>query len=527
MKNTKRNKGLLSLVLSALLLAPTVGAVDSSALPAELEKIKSTAQTYESSGYIYMAHEELSKYAELAAELAESGLVTKAEAEIAAGWRNSLDFSPEVHLGVPSDSGVFVGSDGAFLEGSSAVKLNVPFGVYAEDYFHLIPTTEDDLLILVSLEVSNEYTLRQIAFGKKDDYLAKFLRQLSRIEGQVYLSFCPDINTKKYTFTLSDSFRNAFRQVSALCDRYSPDTKMVYTLKDVRAPGRDTVSEFYPGDEYTDVFGVELCNTYNRSYDPSPEAAYDSRGVYYDPILSVKNMVCDMEAISKKELPLIIAGCSFPWEGSAALTDFESEMERFYTLMPAVFPNLTAILYSNASSSNGITNLRQNPAALAAYERCLSLPWYTGRKEGMSPEKIEDITHIPLGEDIPSFLCFSGKHSQATYTVSLDGVTANDGHISFTAGEHSLVYTITDAALITRIAYDVTVMSDGGFSIVPAAAEYDYNQNGIMDFGDVELLGGRIARWDVDLGGLESDINGDGKTNVLDLSALRAKILAT
>ncbi len=522
MKITRKLTTALSLILSALLLVSSAGAEDSSALLTEMEKAKSKALSYEKGNNSYLAYKELVKYADLASELADSGSIKKAEADIAAGWRDSLEFTPEVYLGDSSDSGIFIGSDGAFLPGSSAVKLNIPFGIDAEDYFHLIPATEEELFVLVSLEVSNEYTLRQIAFGKKDDYLSKFLRQLSRIEGRVYLSFCPAINTRDYNFTLSDSFKNAFRQVAILCDRYSPDTKTVYTLGDVRAPGWDTVSEFYPGDEYADAFGVELSHTYNRSYVPSAEAAYDSRGEYYDPILSVKNMVREMEKVSEKELPLVIAGCSFPWDGTAAVPDFKSEMERFYTLMPAVFPNLEAVLYSNVSSSAGITNLRQNPEALAVYENCLSLPWYSGT----TPKKITSVSKIHLGESIPVIFSFGGKYSGAGYTVYFDSEILTEDRITFTEGEHSLIFYITEEKFITRIAYDITVASTGEFSAIMSEAEHDYNGNGIMDFGDVEMLSGYIAKWITDLGGMETDINGDGRTNILDLSALRVKISA-
>ena len=525
MKKAKKIIGATATLLSALLLTSAPAAANTDELLAAMDTASSKAYTYESGNNHYLSYLELRKYADLASQLADMGAVGYDEAAIAAGWRDSLEFAPQVYLGEDSSSGVFFGGDGIFAEGSNAVMLNIPYGVYAEDFFHLIPSTDGEIFVVANLELTNEYTLRQIASGKADEYLSKFFRQLSRIEGTVYFSFCPAINTWKYTFTLAQSYKSAFAHASSLCDRYAPDAKVMYTLGDVRNPGQGTVAEFYPGDDFVDAFGVKFIHTYNKSSAPDEIAAYDNRGEYYDPIMSVKSMVQDLGAVTDKEFPLVIAGCAFPWEGKAAVADYAAEMKRFYNLMPAVFPQLRAILYTNNSSSMGITNLRQNPEALQVYKDCLALPWYSGRSDGMTPTPITDVSEIAIGKSVPLSFYVGGKYADADFTVYYDSVKAGDS-ITFTKGSHTLEVYITDENLITRIAYNIVITADGGFTATLAEAEHDYNRNGIMDFGDVELLSGYVAKWNVDLGGMETDINGDGRTNIKDLAALRAKISA-
>ena len=58
--------------------------------------------------------------------------------------------------------------------------------------------------------------------------------------------------------------------------------------------------------------------------------------------------------------------------------------------------------------------------------------------------------------------------------------------------------------------------------IVP---EYDYNGNGYLDFGDCDFLTAFISGWDIDLGDCPTDVNGDGATNLYDVTALGSLML--
>lgn len=523
----KRNRACItisSVILSLIMCISTVSAEDTQDLLSQAETAKEMAEYYETGKNYSFVWNELCKYAELTETLAEAGDISEKDANIAAVWRDHYEFSPELYITDFSKDEIFFGSDGTHLAGSSAVKISVPFEMgYVSDYYSLIPASTDELCVLVSLDVTTgESTLRNIAFGNKDNYITKNLRQMSLIEGRVYLSFCPSPNTLSETRTIANSFILAYQRIATLARRYAPNVELVFTLGDIRDAGTNTFERFYPGDEYVDVFGIEVCHTYNKSDYPSPEAAFDCRGEYYDPLLSVMQMLAEAEeVVGEGGLPIIIEGSSFPWTGSASVTDWEAEMERFYSLIPAICPNLKAVFYSNASSSAGICNLHQNKTAAALYEQCAKLPgyvYYEGRDSTGGWTAASELTKITPDKQVCLELYLSGMFSGAEYKLFLDGTELTDGKASFSAGEHTLEIYVTESYCSAKIVYTVLVSENGDFSMthVSALPEYDINGNGILDFADSELLNAYIAHWDIDLSGYDLDINGDGTVNLWD-----------
>jgi len=527
MKKIPPMRAFLASALSLALLTSGAFGADVPPTVSQLNEIRSRAEEYETSDRYAMAYRELVRYADMAEILADSGEISKSDADIAKGWRDHLEFSPEIFVGAVEDRGVFFGGDGVFAEGSSAVKLSIPYGAYAEEYYPMIPSGSKELLIYTELEITNEKTLRSIAFGKADDYIIKNLKQISRMEGRVYFSFCPMVNIMRETRTLAASFVSAYRYVSTLARRYAPNVEMVLSYGDVRIPGRDTLAKFYPGDEYVDVLGVELYHTYNKSYLPSPTAAYDSRGEYYDPVLSVLNIRKEMKDVAGKELPLIIGGCSFPWGGKAAISDWATEMRRFYELLPAAVPELVGVLYSNESTANGFCNLRQNADAMELYKECLSLPWYmdhSRKGSALKPISVADLTEVIAGKKLPLVLYAYGKFNGVPYRVFVDGNEISNDGIVFTGGAHTLALYITDNNCLAKMEYSISVAAEGKCKVSIVQADHDFNGNGFLDFGDAELLTAHVAKWNVDLGGYDPDVNEDGKVNLSDVSALRVRM---
>jgi len=494
-------------------------------LIARMNAARDTAISYEASGDCAYAHGFLMRYASLAAELAESGAVSAKEAELAAAWRDSLAYEPSVIAGDPSKKGIFFGGDGVFAEGSSAVKLDVPYGADVAGFFPMIPSSIEETGVLVSLSPTNEKTLRTIAQGKADDYMIDFVRKISRIEGVVYLDFCPAVNTWRMTRTIEQSFIDAFRYVAHLADRYAPNVRTVFSLADLRKVGEDTVALFWPGNEYVDVFGAEVYYTYNRSEAVSPEAALDLRGEYFDPVASVARLADDAVRVSGDAgLPVIVTGCSFPWGGRAATDGWAFEMERFYTLIPGVCPTLEAVFYTNVSSAYAFCNLRQNGEAFEVYRRCLSLPWYREHgsgKSAMGAVPVCDLGYLPEGKSVPVYLYAPVKYSDAVLRLSVDGVEIDADRLSFTSGVHVLVAYAETASVSSMTEYTVNAAKDGTLTIEKTPFAYDYNGNGILDTGDASILLAYVTKWDVSLGDGEPDVNGDGKVNLKDVSVLR------
>lgn len=520
-------KALVSAVLAAAVLAPAVYADDVSRLKESMTVAYNKATSYESGDNFAFAGMESKKYISFAEKLTEMGELSEKELALARSWREQLTFAPELYIGNETKDGVFFGGDGVYAEGSSAVKLKVPYGADVSGFYSMIPATNKEVCVLVSLEPTNEKILRNIAFGNQDEYLIRSLRQISRIEGRVYLSFCPSVNMWKKTRTVEGSFIQAFRYVSDMAKRYAPNVQMVYSLGDVRSAGENTVGDFYPGDGYADVFGVELVHTYNKSYMPSLTAAYDSRADYYDPVLSVARMVTDAEAVFGSEMPVMITGCSFPWEGKAALGDWDSEMERFYNLIPAVCPSLVGVFYSNQSSSNGICNLRQNKTAFELYKKCLEMPWYIDLREddrNMHPVSIVDKGVVPVGVPVPLVMYQHGRLSDIGYRVFLDGNEIVGKKIAFAKGIHTLEVYFNDYRYSGVLGYTIDVAGDGKFTATAAEAAYDYDGSGILDIIDAEMLLLYVSKVTIDMGDGVLDVNGDGKVNLRDVAILRAKL---
>lgn len=510
--NPKRALAKCTAAALAIVLALPAAASDS--LLAEMNTAKSKAHSYEFSENFTFAYRELTEYADLAETLAEAGVVTEREAALAAAHRDILRFDPELYISESAGRGIFAGSDGYFADGADAVKLSIPFGeAQINDYLHLIPQTVRELCILVTFEVTTEGVMRNITFGKYDDYLAQSLRQLSLIEGRVHLAFCPAVNTMRRTGTIAQSYISAYRYVANAARRYAPNVSLVYSLEDVLVAGEDTAALFYPGDGYVDVLGVELCNTYNKSEMPSSEAAFDRRGGYYDPVYSVR-LMADKLTAAAGDLPVMVTGCSFPWDGRAAVTDFAAQMERFYHLVPLVCPNLAAVFYSNESSAYGVCNLRQNAEAAQTYEKCLSLPWYDDAKGAA----FGDGSVVEAGATVPMILYCGGRFAGAEYEVWQNGEAVSADAVTLAEGD--LTVHITDERCLAKLEYRLVPAGTGMLRVEAVPPELDYNGNGYLDFGDSDLLTAYIAKWDVDLGGAETDLNGDGKTNIMDVRAL-------
>ncbi len=513
-----RKKLIALTVAAAAAVSALCTAVYGSDSLAAMNTAKSSARSKELSGNLYSAYKSLTEYAALADSLAKEGAVSPAEAEMAAAHRDSLNFDPVIYVeNKESSRKIAVGSDGYYSQSATAVKLNVPFGMAnVEDFYHTVPKSDKLLTVLVTFEISDESTLRSIPRGSMDSYIIKNLHGMSLIEGNVYLAFCPGVNGMHQTRTLPKSYVDAYRYVAALARRYAPGVGLVYSIGDVSDPGADTVKAYYPGDEWVDVLGVELCHTYKTASPSSSKAAYDRRGDYYDPVYSVKHMADEFRNVCGRDIPLMVTGASFPWIGKAFVDGWSSEMKRFYSLLPLVCPNLEAVFYSNASSAMGICNLRQNLAAMNTYEQCLTMPWYTGSSSST-------IENAPLrsGQSARLELYCGGKFDD-TFEVWQNGQKVDSESLTFIPGK--LTVYMTDPENPAKIEYTLTLGKNWALSAERTKPKEDLNNNGILDFGDVEILSAYIIKPDSTADSSKFDMNGDGKTNMADITELSSML---
>lgn len=503
--------GLLSLCLTISGSAVASDSPTPDTVREQMNVAKSAALSYLKGANYYFAYTSLGEYAALARTLADGGELHPYLADTAESLRDAYRYAPEIYA-VTDESTVFMGSDGYFSKNANAVRLNVTLG-YAplEDYLHLIPQTSKELCILVALNAPTERSMIKLAAGELDESIIRDLRTMGRLEGRVYLSFCPAINNKSNSRSLHLSYIAAFRHIADLARRYAPNVQTVYSLGDKLTAGDNTVTRFYPGDSYVDVLGVELTLIPRSLHPTEEEQAWNGIGAYYDPVHAADSLAEDFAAATGRNIPLMVTGCSFPWDGYYAREDWESAMEEFYTTLPLLRPELVAIFYKNESNSYGVCNLRQNKTAAALYERCITL--------AESAVPLESVTE-GTGHRIT---VYNRRIFASATEVYLNG-KVTDGRITLTEGDNLLEVYVTGDYFYSKSAYTVTLSPSGTVTTAPIVPDFDYNGNGILDFGDSEMLSAYIAKWQVDMGGITTDVNGDGRTNIRDLSSLEQLI---
>lgn len=444
--------------------------------------------------------------------MAEAGELHPYLADTASAMAEYYDFEPQL-VALTGQRKFYTGSNGYATPKANAVRIDVPFALAnVEDFYHFIPNTTEEVCVLVTFDVTREKDMLSISRGNHDKRLAENMRQLSRIEGEVYLAFCPGVDSLRRTRTLHLSYKAAYIKIAEAARRYAPNVKLVYSISDTPIPGENTAGKFYPGDEYVDLFGVEV----DSAFVPDPfasdeELCYSLRGEYTDAVHSVLRMVEYFRAATGRDCPVTVTGVSFPYGGRNGTADYRERMSEFYRDLPLYCGSLTSIFYNCNSSSLAMCNLRGNPDAAAAYEACL--------------RKTVPVS-VPLGElyvsaeDVSVTVATGGlfRRSDTAFRVNGEKCTTLP---AITEDPLTLdVYSSGDYHTF-RATYTVQAMPDGTVSARLVPPKYDYNGNGYYDFGDTDLLAAYISRWNVDLGDIPTDVNGDGKTNIFDVSSLQ------
>ncbi len=506
-------------ILAALVFSLSALCADGDAR-ASADKALAEAEAYErDSGYHY-ARVCAGEYLSLLGECGAS--VTELRA--AGAYVKALSFEPRIHVspaeGARASDGVFIGSDGAYIPGTSAYRFSVKLGeTYVKDYLSLIPSIPGELCVLVTFETgTGEKILRSVSEGKYDKYLTENLRALAKIDGRVYVSFSPAPDRMKSTATSVTSFVSAFRHFADIADRYAPRAGVVYTVSDLRTSS--PVYDYYPGDGYADAVGVVHVNTAAGKKPYCPESALTCRGAYNDPLLAFTETVGELRGAGVN-LPVIVEGISVPWAGKAAVDGAADELTRFISLAPAVCPSLVAVFYSNYTNADGICNLRQNPEMKEAFVSAAASPYYINHSRGTyatvpcTPEEYRG-----QADGMTLTVSSSGVFRDVTAVWYLDGEETGSV-ISPSAGEHILKAYLTFPIGDAAVYYSVTVNDDGTAQFTFVPSEYDLDGDGIASFLDAEIVSAAVANWGELAGDPRADINGDGKIGITDISAYR------
>ncbi len=105
--------------------------------------------------------------------------------------------------------------------------------------------------------------LRDIADGRYDDYLGRFLKDAARFDKPWFLRFAHEVELAHYPWSeaydsqqTSRDYVNAFRHISSLARRLAPKTLMIWSPNS----GSIRAMDWYPGDLYVDWVGASLYN---------------------------------------------------------------------------------------------------------------------------------------------------------------------------------------------------------------------------------------------------------------------------
>lgn len=529
--NTVRRTLAAFLAAAALVsVSQAVGSADADGLREAADSAYSKAVGYEAAGDLTFTHKYLSDYASALEALHLKGEATAAEAATAAALRDTYLYEPVLFLEDTERDSVFFGTNGRFIEGSSGVMIDLTLGIdTVTDHMHRIPAVAEELMVLVTLSASGERAMRSVTFGRSDAYLRELAASLATLEGRVYLAYEPRVNLMKNTRTLADSYVSSYRYLSDMIRRYAPNVSLVYGVADVSLPGGSAAAVYYPGDGYVDAVGVSLCHTYVGDGTMDPQTAYDRRGAYYSPVGSVLHTAEELRAVAGESLPLIVLGASFPWGGALKLDSPISEMQKFYSVLPTVCHGLIGVFYTNLSTAVAHCNTRQNAEAEAALRACASLPFYKYYGDDRADSAMcaaASLTHLPADTPVRFSVWCGDIYGACTAEAFLNGIRAEDG-ILFPIGDSTLQLYVTGTQIYSRSVYSVTVTAEGHLSLTPVReTDFDFNQNGILDFGDTQYLTAVVAKWNITMPeGTVTDVNGDGKVNLTDVALLKSMMM--
>ena len=134
---------------------------------------------------------------------------------------------------------------------------------------------------------------------------------------------------------------------------------------------------------------------------------------------------------------------------------------------------------------------------------------------------------MPESGEIRLAVRVGGAYSTAYPTYVIDGQRSG-GAVSdavlLTDGDHSITVYLRDSG-VTAARIDGTItVKDGSVSVAYASPDFDYNRNGILDFGDTQRILEKYAKVDDRTNGISCDVNGDGKFTMSDVLALMRMI---
>ncbi len=201
-------------------------------------------------------------------------------------------------------------------------------------------------------------TAQNIVDGKCDTVINDTLTYLAKLKCPVLLRIGGEMNLWQMDPTL---FKQSYVYVAEKARQIAPNVALVFSPGYVSSWG-DTMTNYYPGDEYVDWVGMSLyMNHHNEENN-----LYFGYGDFCDAILNAEEVV---KTFGDRK-PILVS------EGGALVTDGDFAVEqvtKMYQVLNMVYPQIKAIVYfdRHAPESDNVYTLDANSDILSAYNTSL------------------------------------------------------------------------------------------------------------------------------------------------------------
>ena len=280
----------------------------------------------------------------------------------------------------------------------------------------------------------------RVTSGTFDSRLASDFSYLNTLSCPVFLRIGGEVNVWSTTAT-PEQYIAAYRHIANLARTYAPNAALVFSPNYSSAYQVD-MDSYYPGDAYVDWIGCSLYyNQYHQTL--TGQDAFVGVGVYGDPMLNVQQTV-NLAALHNRPIMITEGGSSNSHSGNDISAWAAERMQKAYSFLPMVYPQIKAMVASDYGSSWEVTDYTfyDNSVVTAAYNKAVAsnptlLTSYNG-----TASYYTKLSAYPTK--------WTGTVKLAAYTYSSDKLNASmyiDGQWKSAAMDYPYSFTLDTASL--------------------------------------------------------------------------------
>lgn len=210
----------------------------------------------------------------------------------------------------------------------------------------------------------------RVTSGTFDSRLASDFAYLNTLSCPVFLRIGGEVNVWSTTAT-PEQYIAAYRHIANLARTYAPNAALVFSPNYSSAYQVD-MDSYYPGDAYVDWIGCSLYyNQYHQTL--TGQDAFVGVGVYGDPMLNVQQTV-NLAALHNRPIMITEGGSSNSHSGNDISAWAAERMQKAYSFLPMVYPQIKAMVASDYGSSWEVTDYTfyDNSVVTAAYNKAVT-----------------------------------------------------------------------------------------------------------------------------------------------------------